>query len=315
MNETLADLGEFALIDRITKDLVRGPQVRLGPGDDAAVLSLDGALVVSTDAMAEGVHFRNDWVSAADVGHRAVAGAVADIEAMGAVPVGVLIGLTLPKETRVSWVDQFMEGVREECEAGTVSLVGGDLTAGSAIHIAVTVLGQTRGQPVILRSGAQPGDAVAYRGRLGWAAAGLAVLMRGFRSPRAVVGAYQRPQVPYGAGLEAARNQATSLIDISDGLIADLGHIAAASLVVIDIDTGTLPVPAPLEAVAHATGRDPVDFLLSGGEDHALAGTFPFGKVPPLWTVIGRVEAPGGRDPAVLVDGTEWLGTRGWTHF
>ncbi|MDR2975641.1 MAG: thiamine-phosphate kinase [Propionibacteriaceae bacterium] len=315
MNETFGDLGEFALISRITNALVTGPEVRLGPGDDGAVLSVDGAVVASTDVMNENVHFRQDWSSAADVGHRCIGGAVADVEAMGAVPTGVLIALSAPASTPLTWLDGFMEGVTEECASAHVALVGGDLSTAGAISVAVTALGQTRGRPVLRRDGARAGDAVAYRGRLGWAAAGLSVLTRGFRSPRAVVGAYQRPQVPYGAGAEAARNQASSLIDVSDGLVADLGHIAEASGVVIDIDTGMLPSSEPLQAVASATGKDPVNFLLAGGEDHALAGTFPFGHVPPLWNVIGIVEGRGDRDPAVFVDGREWLGERGWTHF
>ncbi|MCL2785376.1 MAG: thiamine-phosphate kinase [Propionibacteriaceae bacterium] len=315
MNMTLGELGEFALIDRIVKDLMKGPEVILGPGDDAAVLSVDSSLVVSTDVMNEGIHFRTDWSSPSDIGHRAVAAAAADIEAMGAVPTNLLIALSAPKETQVAWLDRFMEGVLEECESAHMSLVGGDLCGGSAISVAVTVLGQTRGKPVIQRSGAQPGDAVAYRGRLGLAAAGLAVLSRGFRSPRALVNAYQRPQVPYGAGVEAGRHGATALIDVSDGLVADLNHIAQPSGVIIDLDSGTLPVSEPIEAVAHATGRDAKDFILSGGEDHALVGCFPFGEVPKLWTVIGRVEALEGRDPAILLDGEEWLGRQGWTHF
>ncbi len=315
MNETLADVGEFGLIERICRELVTGPQVSLGPGDDAAVLSVDGSLVVSTDVMNEHVHFKQDWSSPTDVGHRAIAGAVADIEAMGAVPTAVLIALSAPKDLPLDWADKFMEGVVAETQAASVSLVGGDISHSDLISVAVTALGQTRGRPVVRRDGARPGDAVAYRGRLGWAAAGLAVMSRGFRSPRALVGAYQRPQVPYGAGAEANRHQATSLIDVSDGLVADLGHITQASAVIIDIDTGTLELPEPLVAVANATGKDPLDFLLAGGEDHALVASFPFGEVPQLWTVIGRVEELEGRDPAVFVDGQQWLGARGWTHF
>jgi len=315
MNVTLGDVGEFGLIERITQDLVRGPQVGLGPGDDGAVISVDGDLVVSVDVMNENVHFRTDWASPSDIGHRCVAGSVADIEAMGAVPTAVLIALSTPKDIEVAWLDKFMAGVAEECGAAQVSLVGGDMSGGTHIGIAVTALGETRGKPVIQRCGAQPGDAVAYKGRLGWAAAGLAVLTRGFRSPRALVNAYQVPQVPYGAGVEAGRHGATSLIDVSDGLVADLGHIAQASSVVIDLDSGTMPIPEPMEAVAHATGKNPLDFILSGGEDHALAGTFPFGDVPQTWTVIGRVLDLDGRDPAVYLDGEEWLGAKGWVHF
>ncbi|MCL2735531.1 MAG: thiamine-phosphate kinase [Propionibacteriaceae bacterium] len=315
MNATLADLGEFAVIDRIAANVVTGPQVSLGPGDDAGVIGVDGSVVASTDVMNEMVHFRTDWTSAGDVGHRCVAGAVADIEAMGAVPTAILIALSAPSTVEVAWLDKFMEGVLEECQTARVSLVGGDVSTSAAISIAVTALGETRGQAVVRRDGARPGDAVAYKGRIGWAGAGLAVLSRGFRSPRVLVSAYQRPQVPYGAGVEANRFGATSLTDVSDGLVADLGHIARASSVVIDLDLETLAPPEPLLAVANATGKDAREFMLSGGEDHALVGTFPFGEVPQLWTVIGRVQALEGRDPAVFVDGEEWLGPRGWSHF
>lgn len=315
MNASLADLGEFGIIDRIAKDLVRGPGVVLGPGDDAGVVSVDGAVVVSTDVMNEHVHFRNDWSSPSDIGHRCVAAGLADIEAMGAVPTAIVIALSMPKQTEVSWVDRFVEGVTEECARAHVSLVGGDLSTASAISIAVTALGETRGRSVIGRNGARAGDVVAYKGRLGWAAAGLAVLSRGFRSPRALVAAYQQPLVAYGAGIEAAQNGASSLIDISDGLVADLGHVARASSVIVDLDSSALPIPEPLQAVAHATGRDPVDFLMAGGEDHALVGTFSLGQVPRTWTVIGRVLELDGRDPAVYLDSVEWLGERGWSHF
>ncbi|MDR0848551.1 MAG: thiamine-phosphate kinase [Propionibacteriaceae bacterium] len=315
MNETLADAGEFALIERVTADVVRGPQVLVGPGDDAAVLSVDGALVASTDVFVEHVHFRTDWSSAEDVGHKAIAAAVADIEAMGAIPTGVLIAFSAPKTTQASWVEQCVAGALAECADAHVSLVGGDLSGGQCVSLAVTALGQTGGNTPILRSGARAGDAVAYKGRLGWAAAGLAVLSRGFRSPRMAVQAYQRPQVPYGAGLEAFKNGATALIDTSDGLMADLGHIAQASGVVIDIDFGCLDIPDVIAAVAQASGHDVRDFILGGGEDHALVGTFGWGEVPSTWTVIGQVVPADNQDPAVLLDGQTWLGERGWSHF
>lgn len=315
MEETVADLGEFALIERITAEARRGPQIVVGPGDDAAVLSVDGQVVVSTDVYVEHVHFRTDWTSAGDVGHRGVGGATADIEAMGAVPTAVLIGLTVPKTTPLRWVDQCFDGILAEADTAGLSLAGGDVTAGANLALAVTVIGETRGRAPIQRGGAQVGDAVAYRGRLGWAAAGLAVLTRGFRSPRAVVDAYRRPQVPYGAGAEAAKWGATALIDVSDGLIADLNHVAQASRVVIDLDHGRFDWPDILVTVAGATGKQPEDFVLAGGEDHALVATFPWGQVPALWQVIGRVDAPGNRDPGVTVDGDAWAGELGWTHF
>jgi len=175
----------------------------------------------------------------------------------------------------------------------------------------VTVIGACTAPPV-LRSGAQPGDVVALAGRQGWAAGGLAVLGRGFRSPRVLVQAYQRPEPPYAAGPAAADAGATSMIDISDGLLADAGHIADASGVAIDVDASALVVPEPLQAVAAATGTDPVALVLGGGDDHALLATFPASSaVPEGWTVIGQV-SPG---DGVTVDGAPYDGPTGWTHF
>ena len=127
----------------------------------------------------------------------------------------------------------------------------------------------------MLRSGAAAGDVLALAGRQGWSAGGLAVLSRGFRSPRVLVEAYRRPAPPYDAGPAAAEAGATSMIDVSDGLLADAGHLAAGSGVAIDVHTGALEVPEPLHAVAAATGADPVSFVLGGGEDHSLLATFP----------------------------------------
>ena len=161
------------------------------------------------------------------------------------------------------------------------------------------------------RAGAQPGDVVALCGRIGWAAAGLDVLHRGFRSPGAVVNAHRVPEPPYAAGPQAAQAGATSMIDVSDGLLADLAHVAEASGVTIDVSTAALAIPPRLAEVASALGVDPLGWLLTGGDDHALVATFP-GAAPEGWTVIGGVSAG---DPVVLVDGAPHEGTAGWDHF
>jgi thiamine-monophosphate kinase len=309
---TVGSLGEFGTISRITAGLPHAPAVSVGPGDDAAVFLVNGSSVTSVDVLVEGVHFRRDWVPAEMLGRRAVAVAAADIEAMGAHQGAVLIGLTVPADTPVAWIDDLARGIKLECEAAGAVLVGGDLTRGRDVVISVTVMGETRGGPPVLRSGAKAGDVVAFRGRLGWSAAGLAVLSRGFRSPRVLVEAYQLPHVPYGAGAEAQLAGATAMIDVSDGLLADLGHIADASQVAIDLDSGRFEIPDPLHAVAAATGADPLRFILTGGEDHAMAATFPLGKVPPEWHVIGVVTDG---EPSVLVDGEPYGATPGWDHF
>jgi thiamine-monophosphate kinase len=176
----------------------------------------------------------------------------------------------------------------------------------------VTALGDLQGRAPVLRSGAHPGDVVAVCGRLGWAAAGLAVLSRGFRSPRVLVDAHRRPDVDYAAGVEASELGATAMVDVSDGLLADLGHVALASGVAVDVDLGALDVAAPLRDVAGALGADPFRWVLTGGDDHALAACFPDTVgLPGRWRVVGRVAEGEG----VTVAGGPYEGAAGHDHF
>ena len=319
MASTIGDLGEFGLIDSIVDGLVMPEGVTVGPGDDCAVFAPRGQGVVSTDAMHEDVHFKKVWSGPHDVGRKAVASAVADVEAMGARPVGLVVALSAPADTPAEWVLEFSRGVRAECELSGAALIGGDTTRGGAIGIVVTAFGDLEGRTPVLRSGARPGDVVAYVGRLGMAAAGLAVLGRGFRSPGAVVRAHRVPEPPYGQGVAAQEAGATSMIDCSDGPLADLGHVAAASGVLIDLDSASLDVDEAQKTVAAAIGGgDPLNYILTGGDDHALLATFPAASVvPDGWTVIGRVLAS---DPeagaSVTVDGEVWsTEPGGWRHF
>jgi thiamine-monophosphate kinase len=170
-------------------------------------------------------------------------------------------------------------------------------------------------QPVT-RSGAQPGDLVAVAGKLGHSAAGLALLQAGLAEPADAVAAHRRPRPPYAAGPEAASSGATSMIDISDGLVQDLGHIAAASGVGIDIETARLAPGPAVVAAARALRLDPATapmaWLLTGGEDHALAATFrPAARLPAGWVVIGRVRQGSG----IRVDKKTYQGKTGWEHF
>jgi thiamine-monophosphate kinase len=313
---TLAELGEFSLIAAMTDGFAAAEDVLVGPGDDAAVLAVDGAVVTTVDVLVEGVHFRRDWSAAVDIGRKAVAVNVADLEAMGARARGFVIGFSAPAELEVRWALDLAAGLRQEAEAAQVSLLGGDTTRARDVTLAVTAYGVLDGRPPVRRSGARPGDVIAVVGRLGWAAAGLLVLGRGFRSPRAVVEAQRVPQVPYGQGATAARAGATAMIDVSDGLLADLGHVARASGVGIELSTAALEVGEPLQAVSAATGTDPHRLVLTGGEDHALAASFSSAdRVPPGWRVLGTVTEPGPDGPAVLVDGAPYEGAAGYDHF
>jgi thiamine-monophosphate kinase len=204
---TLSDLGEFGLIGQIGDLVARtapGEDVLVGPGDDAAVLRVrKGHVVVSTDLMVEGRHFRRDWAEAADVGHRAAAQNLSDINAMGGRAQWLTVGLAAPADLPAQWALDFTRGFAEECALVGAGVVGGDVSRADQVVISVTVIGACAVAPV-LRSGAAAGDLVAIHGRQGWAAGGLAVLGRGFRSPRVLVEAYRRPQPPYDAGPVAA---------------------------------------------------------------------------------------------------------------
>ncbi|MDQ1668736.1 MAG: thiamine-monophosphate kinase [Actinomycetota bacterium] len=313
MDATVGELGEFALIDAITARLGSSAAVLLGPGDDAAIVAApDGRVVASTDVLVEGRHFRRNWSDARDVGHRAAAANLSDIAAMGAVPTALLVGLATPPDLPASWALELAEGLREECDLVGASVAGGDVVRSDTLVISVTALGSLEGRAPVTRSGAQPGDLVAVAGRLGWAAAGLAVLTRGFRSPRVLVDALRRPAPPYAEGPRAAALGATAMVDVSDGLVSDLGHIAVASGVALRLSSDAFHVPQEFVDTARALNADPMAWLLAGGDDHALAATFPPDvDLPMAWSVVGRVEDGEG----LLVDGEPYAGPGGWTSF
>lgn len=306
---TVGETGEFGLIDRIVTRLMVGDHTLLGPGDDAAVIqAADGRVVATTDLLVEGRHFRRDWSGGYDIGRKAAAQSLADIAAMGAVPTALLVGLGCPPETSVEWCEQLADGLRDEASSVAAAVVGGDVVRADNVTLAVTALGDLQGRQPVTRSGARSGDVVAICGRLGWAAAGLAVLGHGFRSPAVLVEAHRRPAPPYDDGPGAALAGATAMIDVSDGLTQDIGHIATASGVAIDVQRAALEVPRQLTDVGAALGKDPYEWILSGGEDHALVATFP-ADVPAGWRQIGMVSAGEG----VTVDGEPFTG--GHDHF
>jgi len=309
---SVADLGEFGLIARITAGRELPPGTLLGPGDDAAVLvAADGRVVVTTDVLVEGVHFRLDWSTPHQVGRKAVAANLADVAAMGAVPTALVVGLAVPGRTPVSTVDGLVAGMWAEAGQAGAGIAGGDVVSSEQLVVSVTALGDLQGRAPVTRSGARPGDVLGLCGRLGWSAAGLAVLRRGFRSPLAVVAAHRVPEPPYGAGPQAAAAGATAMIDISDGLLADAGHLAEASGVGLDIDSAAVPVASRLVEVASALGADAQHWVLTGGEDHALLASFPAGvALPQGWAQLGVVRQGRG----VTVDGSEVL-PGGWEHF
>jgi thiamine-monophosphate kinase len=314
---TARDVGEFGLIAAVVDRLGTSPSVVVGPGDDAAVvLAPDGRVVATTDVLVEGVHFRLDWSSAYDVGRKAAAANLADVAAMGATATSLLVGLAAPPDVPVSWATDLADGLRDEAEVVGAVVVGGDTVTSDRVVVSVTALGDLGGRPPVLRSGARPGDRVVLAGRLGWSAAGLALLQHldatgGGVPIDVLVQAHLQPSPPYALGPELAVLGATAMCDVSDGLLADLGHLAQASGVHIDVESRRFAREPLLGRAARVVGAHPLDFVLTGGEDHALVATVPPGvALPEGVTRIGLVRAGKG----VRVVGWKPSST-GWDHF
>ncbi|MCG7609286.1 MULTISPECIES: thiamine-phosphate kinase [Mycobacterium] len=312
-DDTLGGAEEFVVIDRLVAGRVQADVVTLGPGDDAAVVtSADGRTVVSTDMLIQDRHFRLDWSTPHDIGRKAIAQNAADIEAMGGRSTAFVVAFGAPPDTPVAAGAELADGLWDEARRLGASIAGGDLVSAPQWVISVTVLGDLGGREPVCRSDARPGDLVAVVGELGRSAAGYALLLDGVDGFPELRQRHLTPQPPYGQGARAADAGATSMTDVSDGLLADLGHIAAASGVRVDLDRGSLEGDRQAVAeAATAVGADPWAWVLGGGEDHALVATFR-GAAPPGWRAIGRV----GKGPAaVLVDGAPWAGSAGWQSF
>lgn len=311
---TIGELSERELLARIFAVLAGSSQAVVGPGDDAAVLSVpDGRVVVTTDTLVHGPDFRLAWSSGRDLGFKAAAVNLADIAAMGARPTALVVALAVPEHLPVALVTDLAAGLREGCDtlAPGCAVEGGDLTVSDTLTIAVTAMGVLDGRPAVLRSGARPGDVLAVAGELGAAARGLRLLFDRFRTDAgdpvpvdrtaltaaetADLEAQLRPAPPIALSTVAADAGATAMMDVSDGLVLDTRRMADASGVTIDI-TGVADSDA-----------------LGGGEDHALLATFPAGAVPEGFRVIGAV-APRG-DTAVTVGGRAYAGTGGWDPY
>ena len=322
-SETLADLGELGLVTKILSQInaakISGIGVEVPAGDDAAVIGTEGSsLALSVDMYAEGKHFRTDWSTGIEIGRRCAAASMADVCAMGAQPAGVLLAIGMPGSTTSHWAGEFLAGFMEEADSAGAVVLGGDVSDCENIVISVTAIGHLPSGAALARSGAGAGDTVGICGRSGMAAAGLRVLQRGLRSPRVLVDAFRVPNIDYSAGARAAKSGATSMIDISDGLVADLEHIARGSGVCIELDTKKIALPEELVSTAAAFGVDPMGWTLAGGDDHAIVATFPPKKrMPRGFTAIGKVApAPVG---AVLIDGVAYADAfeqvPGFRHF
>ena len=295
--ETLATLGENEALRRTVSRLKKSENTIVGSGDDAAVVSTsNNRFVVTTDTMIEGNDFKTEWSTAFDLGWKAVATNISDLAAMGAKPTALVVALAVPKETEITWLEQFADGLQAAVThfCPNAEIVGGDLAQAQQIVIAVTAHGDLEGREPILRTGAKPGDIIAVSGTLGQAACGLSLLQSGNQDAISAyddwVNVQKRPMPPMQSGIEATN--ATSMLDISDGLAKDAARIAKASGVKLTINKQALDgYCARLDDVAVRLEVNSIDWVLFGGEDHSLLATFPEGAtIPRSFKPIGKVE-------------------------
>jgi thiamine-monophosphate kinase len=293
-------MGEFELIAALRERLPGGtPRLRLGSGDDAAVTVPGGATATSVDALVEGVHFRRGaGQSLADAGAKALATALSDLAAMGAEPGEAYVVLGVPPDAAEPELLELADGLAEVAVATGTAVAGGDVTRAPVITLAVTVVGHAPSPELLVpRSGARPGDLLVVTGELGGAAAGLLLLERpelATALPAATAARLRarqlRPTPRLAAGAALAAAGARAMIDLSDGLAGDAGHVAKASGAALRIDAGALPLAGGLQKVAAAAGRDPLELATSGGEDYELLAALPAEK---LDEATSRVAATG----------------------
>jgi thiamine-monophosphate kinase len=294
--QTVADIGEFGLIDTLRSvlpaDVVAGPDLRVGMGDDAAVWTpaAGESLVVTTDSLVEGIHFRLDWIDWASLGWKSLAVNLSDIAAMGAAPRLVVLSLGLRGDERVNDLQAFYRGLGELASSVGALVAGGDIVAAPhALTIHSTAMGETRGDAILTRAGAQPGDLIGVSGTIGASAAGLRLLQLPLDDPRRhattagrLIAAHLRPEPRLALGAVLLEHGATAAMDLSDGLLGDLPKILAASGVGAIIDANALPGAAAVRALFPDRW---FDLATRGGEDYELLFTAP----PPVVDEVAAI--------------------------
>jgi thiamine-monophosphate kinase len=304
----MVGMGEFELLARIRERLpADGPRIHLGSGDDAAVSVPGGATATSVDALVDGVHFRRNLASPAQIGHKALATALSDLAAMGAEAGEAYVVLGLPPDFSEDECIEMLDAMTALAAATGTSLAGGDLSRARELFLAITVVGHSSDPgALVARGGAQPGDLLVVTGELGGAAAGLELLdnpqlgadfvfsdaIGGEKTKSAIEGLLGRQLEPtprLGAGRALARAGATAMIDLSDGLGADAGHLAETSGVKLAIEADAVPLSAAARTLSEATGRDPWQ-LVNGGEDYELLASIPPTRLDEAAKAVGEEE-------------------------
>lgn len=354
----VGSIDEFDLIDRLTRLLPKPPRpVPLGPGDDCALVPTTARTLVTTDAHVDGVHFRRDWSLPEEVGERALEVNLSDIAAMGGAPEWAVLSLLLPHELPLAALEGVYRGLARSAERAGVGLVGGNISraGGGPFSITITVMGRPTGRKPVLRSGARPGHLIVVTGHPGLAAAGRLLLEESGPGPdlwepppaptrggaarrpparpdypladpvaRAALTRFLTPEARPAGGVWAARAGASALIDLSDGLAADLGHVLKASGCGARLDRNALPRARGFNDLCAARGWRPEQLILFGGDDYELLFTIP----PRKWAaarraaraadaplaVIGQMTREAG--VLILVDGLREavVDAAGWRH-
>ncbi|HAD04615.1 MAG: thiamine-phosphate kinase [Desulfuromonadales bacterium GWD2_61_12] len=291
----LAELGEFGFIARIRAAAPPGPGLRLGIGDDCAVSEVTAGelLLTTTDMLLEDVHFCRDWTSPRLLGRKCVAVNVSDIAAMGGTVRHLYLGLGIPADMAVAELDELLAGVLEAAADYGADLAGGDTCASSGpLVLSLTAEGTIADGDVVGRGGACPGDAVYVSGSLGDSALALRELRAGRRPSAFLASRHHDPTARAALGQRLAREHlATAMIDVSDGLLADLGHLLRASTCGARIDGAALPLSADFAAaLAVEPGLFPL--ALSGGEDYELLFTVPPAAIASLARVAETETIP-----------------------
>ena len=265
------DIGEFGLIDRITRKS-KDKSVLVGIGDDAAVVKTEGLQVLTTDCLVEGDHFRTDWFSAKQIGMKAIEINISDIAAMGAIPKYVLVSLALPKDLDVKFVEEMYQGMWDSCDKYKIDIIGGNMTRSNQIVISITMIGEADKKNLSLRSGANPGDLIFVSGHLGNGKAGLRLFQENLKGFEKVRKSYLEPKAQLDTALKIAP-YINSMIDISDGLAPEIRHICDESKCGAIIYKDKIPIDDEVRDVAKALDEDEYDYALFGGEDFELVYT------------------------------------------
>ena len=271
--QTVSELGEFGLIQRLAPLLTGGPSVVKGIGDDCAVVRVGGRmLLVSSDLSLEHVHFRQTTLSPIDIGYKAAASSLSDIAAMGGNPLFCQVSLACPGTTPVAVIEGIYEGLQDAVSSAGAIIIGGD-TASSpeGILIDVTVIGEVVGERCLMRRGAHADDLLVVTGPLGLSAAGFVALEHGEDAPE-LISSHARPQPRFAEGQWLCEQPAVhAMIDISDGLAQDAGHLAEASGIGVNILREQVPIAPVIAAFSAAHELNALALAISGGEDYELA--------------------------------------------